>query len=592
MEVMKSHLCFSPLFVLLLLLLFFFFVGPCLAQISIEDDGQQQIQRSDFPQNFFFGTSTSSYQIEGAYLEDGGGLSNWDVYSHIPGNIVNNENGDVADDHYHRYLEDIEIMHSLGVNAYRFSISWARVLPRGRFGNVNPKGILFYNKIIDNLVLRGIEPFVTIYHHELPQILEDSYGGWLSHLIQEDFAHLATICFNEFGDRVKYWMTLNEPNHVAEFAYLTGQLAPGRCSPPFGNCSVGNSDIEPLVAMHNMLMAHAKAVDIYRKHFQKKQGGFIGIVANIFMYEPLRDEEVDRQAVKRALAFNAAWMLDPLVYGDYPAEMRDCLGSELPWFSDRDTELIKGSMDFIGLNHYSALYVKDCIYSACSVGDDHPIRGFLSKLPERDGVPIGEPTGMKRFFVVPSALEKVIDYLKHRYNNIPIFVTENGYSSKQHENEQVEDLLEDVNRVEYHKAYLAALASAIRDGADVRGYFIWSLLDNFEWTLGYTVRFGLFHVDRFTNSLQRTPKLSAKQKSEIKEGSFINGVGSRNNSDDGNGGALGNMVAAIADEICCTDVDNDGSLHAPDFQRHFSFFTSLYVTSILLSFFSPLNLVL
>ncbi|KAH7512519.1 hypothetical protein FEM48_Zijuj12G0099200 [Ziziphus jujuba var. spinosa] len=376
-------------------------------------------------------------------------------------------------------------MHSLGVNAYRFSISWERILPR-------------------------IEPFVTIYHHEMPQILEDRYGGWLSHLIQEDFLHYAAVCFKEFGDRVKYWTTLNEANHIADFSYLIGQLPPMHCSPPFGNCSVGNSDVEPLIALHNMLMSHAKAANLYHKHFQAKQGGVVGIVVHAFMYEPFRDdEEVDREAVKRALAFNVAWMLDPLVYGEYPAEMRRYLGLDLPRFSDEEKELIRGSLDFIGLNHYSTLYAKDCIFSSCSAGGDRPIRGFLSTFTERDGIPIGEPTGMKTFFVVPRGMKKIVNYLKERYNNMPIFVTENGYSPKGEENEPVEDMLQDVNRIKFHKAYLAALASAIREGADVRGYFIWSLMDNFEWTHGYSVKFGLYYIDRISNSLQRTPKLSA-----------------------------------------------------------------------------------
>ncbi|XP_048320740.2 beta-glucosidase 18-like [Ziziphus jujuba] len=505
MKVKSSLLCF----LLFIVVFFFFLVGSSLAQFSINEN-EQQIGRSQFPQGFLFGTSTSSYQVEGAYLEDGKGLSNWDVFSHIPGNILHNDNGDVADDHYHRYLEDIEIMHSLGVNAYRFSISWERILPRGRFGNVNPKGIEFYNKIIDNLLLRGIEPFVTIYHHEMPQILEDRYGGWLSHLIQEDFLHYAAVCFKEFGDRVKYWTTLNEANHIADFSYLIGQLPPMHCSPPFGNCSVGNSDVEPLIALHNMLMSHAKAANLYHKHFQAKQGGVVGIVVHAFMYEPFRDdEEVDREAVKRALAFNVAWMLDPLVYGEYPAEMRRYLGLDLPRFSDEEKELIRGSLDFIGLNHYSTLYAKDCIFSSCSAGGDRPIRGFLSTFTERDGIPIGEPTGMKTFFVVPRGMKKIVNYLKERYNNMPIFVTENGYSPKGEENEPVEDMLQDVNRIKFHKAYLAALASAIREGADVRGYFIWSLMDNFEWTHGYSVKFGLYYIDRISNSLQRTPKLSA-----------------------------------------------------------------------------------
>ncbi|WRX29490.1 Glycoside hydrolase family 1 - like 10 [Theobroma cacao] len=489
--------------------LFFFVVHLLLSASSDAKDfdiESQDVKRSQFPDNFLFGTAISSYQVEGGYLDDGKGLSNWDVFSHVPGNIKNNENGDVADDDYHLFLEDIEIARSLGVNSYRFSISWARILPRGRFGEVNPSGIKFYNNIIDNLLIRGIEPFVTIFHHDHPQELEDRYGSWLSPLIQEDFVLFAETCFKNFGDRVKYWVTINEANLFADMAYIRGLYPPARCSAPFGNCSVGNSDIEPLVVLHNMLLSHAKAVKLYREQFQPEQGGSLGLIAHSHMYEPLRDGEADLQAVKRALAFTVGWAIDPLVFGDYPPEMRQYHGSELPRFSPEETEYVKGSIDFIGINHYSTLYAKDCIHSHCALGGDHFIRGFAYTTGERDGILIGEPTGVERFYVVPRGMEKIVDYVSKRYNNMPIYVTENGYSPPQ--TEQVPDLLHDVNRIKFHRSYLAALARAIRNGADVRGYFVWSLMDNFEWTGGYSVTFGVYYVDRQT--LKRTPKLSAK----------------------------------------------------------------------------------
>ncbi|ESR65177.1 hypothetical protein CICLE_v10007996mg [Citrus x clementina] len=478
-----------------------------LAKSTCNENEQVDVKRSDFPDGFLFGTATSSFQVEGAYLEDGKSLSNWDVFSHIPGNIENNDNGDVADDHYHRFLEDIEIMHSLGVNSYRFSISWPRILPKGRFGEVNPAGINFYNYLIDNLLLRGIEPFVTIYHHDFPQQIEDKYGSWLSPQMQKEFVHLAKTCFENFGDRVKYWATLNEPNLLTDMAYIRGTYPPTHCSAPFGNCSAGNSDTEPLIVLHNMLLSHAKAVKLYRKHFQEKQGGSMGIVLHSMMYEPLRDEDSDRQAVSRALAFNVGWMLDPLVFGDYPAEMREYLGSQLPRFSKEETKYVKGSLDFIGINHYSTLYAKDCIHSVCVLGSNHAIRGFVYTTGERDGIMIGEPTGNPRFFVVPEGMEKIVDYVKDRYKNIPMYVTENGYSPPKQKNQRSQDLVDDVKRIEYHSGYLSALARAIRNGADVRGYFIWSLMDNFEWLDGYSVMFGLYYIDRQT--LERTPKLSA-----------------------------------------------------------------------------------
>ncbi|KAK8519933.1 hypothetical protein V6N12_003899 [Hibiscus sabdariffa] len=336
--------------------------------------------------------------VEGGYLEDGKSLSNWDVFSHIPGNIKNNETGDIADDNYHRFLEDAEIAHTLGVNAYRFSISWARILPRGRFGKVNRRGIEFYNKVIDSLLRRG-------------------------------------------------------------------------------------------------------------KSQERKQGGSIGIIVSTNMYEPLRDVESDRQAVNRLLAFNGGWIFDPLVFGDYPPEMRRYHRSELPRFSAEETECLKGSIDYIGINHYSTSYAKDCIHSPCPSGGNHFVKGFAYTTGERDGVLIGEPTGFDRFYVVPRGMEKIVDYFSKRYKNIPIYVTENGYSSLPVP-QPVPNFEHDFSRIEFHKGYLAALARAIRKGADVRGYFIWSLMDNFEWAEGYGTRFGLYRIDRGT--MKRTPKLSAK----------------------------------------------------------------------------------
>ncbi|RDX68030.1 Beta-glucosidase 18, partial [Mucuna pruriens] len=458
------------------------------------------ISRSQFPEGFLFGTSTSSYQVEGAPLEDGKGVSNWDVFSHIPGKINNDENGDIADDHYHRYLEDIKLISSLGINVYRFSISWTRILPRGVYGDINPSGVMFYNKIIDNLLLKGIEPFVTIHHHDLPQEPEEKYGGWLSPLIQRDFVHFAEVCFKSFGDRVKYWATINEPNLAADMAYIRGTYPPGHCSPPFGNCYAGNSDVEPLMVMHNMLLSHAKAVELYRKHFQAKQGGTIGIIVHTFM------------------------CLDPLVFGEYPSEMRSILGSQLPVFSLKEKSLLKGSLDFIGINNYGTLYAKDCSLSACLLGADHPIRGYVETSGTRDGIPIGEPTGKDRFFVVPRGMEKIVDYIKIRYHNMPMYITENGYSSPPKPDVTMDDLLQDFKRIDYHKAYLAAVLRAIRKGADVRGYMIWSLLDNFEWTSGYDTRFGLYYVNRHT--LERIPKLSVQWFS-----SFLNNTSHTNKQD-------------------------------------------------------------
>nr|QJC44973.1 beta glucosidase 10 [Stevia rebaudiana] len=471
-----------------------------------EENQAPEIKRSDFPPGFLFGAATSAYQVEGAYLEDNKSLSNWDVFCHSAGCSKDGLNGDIADDHYNLFLEDIDAMHSIGLDSYRFSISWSRILPRGRFGEVNPAGIMFYNKIIDNLILKGIEPFVTINHNDLPQELEDRYGSWLNQQMQEDFVYLAEICFKYFGDRVKYWVTINEPNMFIELAYEQGIFPPSRCSEPFGNCIFGNSDIEPLTAMHNMLLAHGKAAKLYHENFQPKQGGLIGLVAHCYMFEPLTDSELDREAAKRAFAFNVGWLLDPAVFGFYPEEMRKYLGSKLPTFSYEEKKFMEKSVDFIGINHYSAIYVKDCTNSSCSATGNCAIQGFVDKAVESDGVLIGERTGLEYLFVVPRGMEEIVNLIKTRYNNKPMFITENGYSSPDLQEQRVSELVNDVKRVEYHTSYLAFLAKSIRDGADVRGYFVWSLLDSYEWLEGYNVRFGLYYVDRKT--LIRVPKLS------------------------------------------------------------------------------------
>ncbi|TYI78012.1 hypothetical protein E1A91_D06G181200v1 [Gossypium mustelinum] len=222
---------------------------------------------SPFPSNFLFGTASSSYQFEGAFLSDGKGLNNWDVFTHKPGNIMDGSNGDTAVDHYHLYQEDLDLMQDIGVNSYRFSISWARILPKGRFGSVNKAGIHHYNKLINSLLLKGIQPFVSLTHYDIPQELENRYGAWLSSQVQEDFKYHADICFKYFGDRVKYWTTFNEPNVAVIRGYRSGIYPPSRCSSSFGNCSNGDSVKEPFIAAHNIILSHAAAVDVYRTKF-------------------------------------------------------------------------------------------------------------------------------------------------------------------------------------------------------------------------------------------------------------------------------------------------------------------------------------
>uniref|UniRef100_A0ACD5XC65 Uncharacterized protein n=1 Tax=Avena sativa TaxID=4498 RepID=A0ACD5XC65_AVESA len=465
------------------------------------------VHRSDFPQSFLFGTATSSHQIEGAYLEDNKSLSNWDVFTHVPGRINDESNADIADDHYHRYEGDIDLMHSLGVNAYRFSISWTRILPKGRYGRVNQAGIAFYNKLINSLLLKGIQPFATLNHYDIPQELEDRYGAWLNAEIQYDFGYFADTCFNAFGDRVKYWSTFNEPRVAAQKGYMVGTYPPGRCSQPFGSCANGNSDTEPYVVTHNIILSHATAVEIYREKYKSKHNGVIGIVVSTIWFEPFRDVPEDRLAVERALSFNAPWLLDPLVFGDYPPEMRQLLGEMLPSFSSEDRRKLSYKLDFIGINHYTTLYVQDCMFSECPVGLETQ-HALVALTGERDGVPIGPATAMHMLYVVPYGIEKTITYITKRYNNLPMIIAENGCPQGRGNYTNVEAWLNDRDRIEYLDSYLTKVAESIRNGADVRGYFIWSLVDNFEWLYGYTLRFGLYHVNFKTQ--ERTPKLSAQ----------------------------------------------------------------------------------
>lgn len=469
-----------------------------------------ELDRKAFHPEFMFGTASSAYQYEGAVREDGKGPSTWDALTHMPGRIKDSSNGDVAVDQYHRYLEDVEIMASVGLDAYRFSISWSRILPDGR-GEINMAGIEYYNNLIDALLQRGIQPFVTLFHFDLPKALEDSYGGWLNPQIIKDFEAYAEICFGAFGDRVKYWATMNEPNLFVPLGYTVGIFPPTRCSGSHGNsaCISGNSSSsEPYLAAHHVLLAHASAVEKYREKYQKIQGGSIGLVMSAPWYEPLEDSSEDRSAVDRILSFNHRWFLDPIVFGDYPREMRERVGSRLPSISSELSAKLRGSFDYIGINHYTTLYAT----STPTLYPDNTQHLYPDSMVyltgERRGVPIGERTGMDGLYVVPRGIQKVVEYVKEFYDNPAIIITENGYAESKDSSSTLQESLNDMRRIKFHGDCLSYLAAAIKNGSDVRGYFVWSLLDNFEWAFGYTIRFGLYHVD-ITSDQKRYPKLSA-----------------------------------------------------------------------------------
>ncbi|KAG8067827.1 hypothetical protein GUJ93_ZPchr0005g14249 [Zizania palustris] len=323
-------------------------VAPAWRSEAARAAGGLNFTRRDFPSDFVFGAGTSAYQYEGAAAEDGRTPSIWDTFTHA-GKMPDKSTGDRAADGYHKYKEDVKLMSDTGLEAYRFSISWSRLIPGGK-GPVNPKGLEYYNNLINELVKRGIEIHVTLYHLDFPQDLEDEYHGWLSPRVVEDFTAYADVCFREFGDRVTHWTTLDEPNVLPIAAYDNGLFPPNRCSPPFGtNCTAGNSAVEPYVVAHHSILAHASAT----------QKGVVGINIYSFWEYPFSSSSADIAAAQRALDFSIGWILNPLVYGDYPEIMKKKAGSRIPSFTKEQSELIRGGTDFVGINHYSSAYISD-----------------------------------------------------------------------------------------------------------------------------------------------------------------------------------------------------------------------------------------
>jgi beta-glucosidase len=437
-----------------------------------------------FPDDFLWGAATSAYQIEGSPTADGAGRSIWHRFSHTPGNTYMDQTGDIACDHYRRYPDDVALMSELGLMAYRFSISWSRIYPHGT-GVLNKKGIDFYSRLVDALLEKGIKPNATLFHWDLPEALDDR-GGWLNRDISDWFCDYAVTMFDALGDRVEMWSTLNEPWVVTDGGYLSGVLAPGH-----------SNLFEAPVATHNLLRAHGSVVERFRSTKAAKQGK-IGIVVNLEPKYPASESPEDLAAVRRADAYMNRQFLDPVFLGKYPAELREIFGEAWPEWSDEDMRLIKQPIDFLGVNYYTRRVER--------YHPDHiPLRTKHVPQPQH----IETATNWEVF---PEALTRVLLWVTERYGKLPIYITENGaafYDSPH----TIDGRIEDPLRVEYYRQHLRAAHEAMKKGVNLRGYYAWSLLDNYEWSHGYSKRFGIVHVDYETQ--QRTIKSSGRYYSSV-----------------------------------------------------------------------------
>jgi len=434
-----------------------------------------------FPDGFLWGAATSSYQVEGSPLADGAGPGIWHRFSHSPGRVKNGDTGDVACDHYRRWEADVDLMSQLGLGAYRFSLSWGRILPNG-IGAVNPAGIDFYSRLVDRLLERGIRPLVTLYHWDLPAALDDR-GGWLSRDSIDWFTEFAGVAFDALGDRVSMWATINEPWVVTDAGYLYGVNAPG------------HRDLEEaVIAMHHILCAHGSAV----RAFRARSPGQIGIVYNLEPKRPASARPEDVDAARRHDIYNNRYPVDPCLIGRYPAECPELFGDAWRPGFEADLPLIHQPLDFVGVNYYTERTVRH----------DESEAVFQVRPVE-----VRELTRMETGWeVVPEGLTRTLVEVSRRYPGVPIHVTENG-AAFYDPPAPLDGRIEDPLRVHYLRHHLLAVRAAIDQGADVRGYFAWSLLDNFEWSSGYSLRFGIVHVNYATQ--ERTIKASGRWYREV-----------------------------------------------------------------------------
>lgn len=477
------------------------------------------------PNTFLWGASTSAFQVEGSVDVDGRGQTIWDTFIQTPGIVYEDENADIACNSYVQYLDDIKALKLMGSNSYRFSIAWSRILPNGS-GAINLKGIQHYNDVINACLENGITPIVTLYHWDLPQSLQDAYNGWLctNGEIWRDFKNYADICFAAFGDRVKYWATINEPQTIAIDCYEFNWYAPG-AGTDNGNSVYG---YEYSVA-HNLLITHGYVVDLYRSKYSF-QNGKIGMVCNMDWGEPYTNDPQNVDAAERRNVFWGGWFWDPIFFGDYPQIMKDLVGSRLPTFTTQQSKLIKGSIDLFFLNTYTTSYVYNQDYSSEDlVGWTYDQKNASSSYGQ-DGKIIGQATQSSWLYIVPWGVKKLLLWIQNRYNysgnnsgigietssgnkkKLSLIITENGMDILNQTNTSTYDECKnDSERIYYYYGYLSNIASAAKiSGIDLKGYLPWSLLDNFEWTHGYDCRFGIFYIDcNSSNNIPRLPKNTA-----------------------------------------------------------------------------------
>ena len=406
----------------------------------------------NFPEGFLWGAATAAHQIEGSPLADGAGPSIWTRFAHTPGMMLNGDTGDVACDHYQRWKEDVALMKQLGLKAYRFSVSWSRILPEGT-GRVNQAGIDFYSNLVDELLANGIEPLLTLYHWDLPAALDDR-GGWLNPEIADWFADYARVLYRALDGRVKKWVTLNEPWVVTDGGYLHGALAPGH-----------RSRYEAPIASHNLMRAHGAAVKAYREIGKHE----IGLVVNIEPKYPATESADDAAAVRRAHAYMNEQYLHPALLGHYPAELKEIFGDAWPEWPAADYELIRQKLDFVGINYYTR--------SVTKAAESYPLNTGVVRQP----LGTYTETGWEVF---PQGLTDLLLWFKNTYGDLPLYITENGAAFFDPPAAMVDDdgnrRIKDPLRMDYLRKHLSAIHDAIRQGVDVRGYMLWSLLDNLE----------------------------------------------------------------------------------------------------------------